>query len=247
MTIAKKIKQYVAELPDDYLLVASDVECDVSERGAVSRALQRMAQRGELSRLSSGKFYKPRVTVFGALKPSPARLVKDFLVKDGEVVGYLTGMAALAQYSLTTQISSKIEIGTNEYRGPMQRDGFDISFILQRNRITEDNIELLKILDCLKFIGKIPATSSDEACKRLIFVVREVAEADKARMVEYALNYSPYVRALYGAILELLGYGGKFTDRLKQSLSGVSKYKLDISEATLPTKKNWRIYAPTRR
>lgn len=247
MTVAKKIKQYVAELPDDYMFVASDMECDVSERGAVSRALQRMAQRGELSKLSSGKFYKPRKTVFGELKPSPMQLVKDFLVKNGEVVGYLTGMSVLSQYSLTTQISSKIEIGTNEYRGPLQRDGFDISFVLQRNKITKDSIEMLKILDCLKFINKIPATSPDEACRRMIFVIRDLSDEEKSRMAEYALKYSPYVRALCGAILEEVGCSGEIKDKLKKSLSGVSKYRLDISETTLPTKKNWRIYAPSRR
>lgn len=115
MTVSKKIKQAISEFPDDFVFAVSDLDCDVSQREAAARALQRMAENGEISKLSNGKYYKPRVTVFGNLKPSPAQVAKEFLVKDGQVIGYLTGATAFSQYSLTTQISSGIQIGTNYY------------------------------------------------------------------------------------------------------------------------------------
>lgn len=179
MTVSKKIKQAVSEFPNDFVFAVSDFDCDVSQREAAARALQRMAENGAISKLSNGKYYKPRVTVFGNLKPSPAQVAKEFLVKDGHVIGYLTGASAFSQYSLTTQISSEIQIGTNYYRRPLKRGKYNISFVLQPNDIKEDAIELLKLLDCLKFIKEIPGTTPNEACKRIICIISELNDNEK--------------------------------------------------------------------
>ena len=108
--------------------------------------------------------------VFGSLKLSPAQVAKEILVKDGRVIGYLTEPTAFSQYSLTTQISSGIQIGTNYYRSPLKRGNYNISFVLQPNDIKEDAIDLFRLLDCLKFIKEIPGTIPSEACKRIICI-----------------------------------------------------------------------------
>lgn len=245
MTVSKKIKQAISEFPDDFVFAVSDLNCDVSQREAAARALQRMAENGEISKLSNGKYYKPRVTVFGNLKPSPAQVVKEFLVKDGRVIGYLTGATAFSQYSLTTQISSEIQIGTNYYRRPLKRGSYNISFVLQPNDIKEDAIDLFRLLDCLKLIKEIPGTTPNEACKRIICIINGMDDSEKKKMAEYALNYAPSVKALLGAIMEYLGCGDSIVEPLRQSLNGISKYRIPITDAVLPNKIKWRIYEPT--
>ena len=118
---------------------------------------------------------------FWELAPSPSQIAKEYLVKNGRVIGYMTGGSAFSQYSLTTQISSDILIGTNYYRRPIQRGPYKISFVYQPNEINEDNIELLKLLDCLKYIKDIPGTTANEACKRLIFVIKDLTENKESR------------------------------------------------------------------
>lgn len=247
MTVSKKIKQTISEFPDDFVFAVSDLDCDVSQREAAARALQRMAEKGEISKLSNGKYYKPRVTVFGNLKPSPAQVAKEFLVKDGRVIGYLTGATAFSQYSLTTQISSGIQIGTNYYRRPLKRGNYNISFVLQSNEIKEDAIDLFRLLDCLKFIKEIPGTTPNEACKRIICIISELDDNEKKKMAEYALNYAPSVKALLGAIMEYLGCEDSIIEPLRQSLNGISKYRIPVTDAVLPNKTKWRIYEPARR
>lgn len=247
MTVSKKIKQDVSKFPDDFVFAVSDLDCDVSQRAAAARALQRMAENGEISKLSNGKYYKPRITVFGNLRPSPAQVAKEFLVKDGRVIGYLTGAIAFSQYSLTTQISSGIQIGTNCYRRPLKRGNYNISFVLQPNKITEDAIDLFRLLDCLKFIKKIPGTSPNEACKRIICIIKGLDDNEKKKMAEYALNYAPSVKALLGAIMEHLGCGDSIVEPLRQSLNGISRYRIPITDTILPNKTKWRIYEPARR
>lgn len=247
MTIAKRIKREISGFPDDFVFAANDLDCDVSQREAAARALQRMAERGEISKLSNGRYYKPRKTMFGHLKPSPSQIAKEFLIKDGRVIGYITGASAFSQYSLTTQISSEIQIGTNNYRRPLKRGDYKISFVLQQNEINENSVDLLRLLDCIKFIKTIPGTTVDEACKRIICIIRNLSSIEKKCVTEYALSYPPFVRALLGAIMEILDAPAKLVDVLRQSLTGISKYRLPITETTLPNKLKWRIYEPARR
>ncbi|MDE5585991.1 MAG: hypothetical protein K2I92_06575 [Muribaculaceae bacterium] len=246
MTTAKKIQRIVSDFPDDFVFVTSDIDCDVRQREAVARALQRMAERGEISKLSNGKYFKPRMTVFGALKPSPSQIAKEYLVKDGKTIGYLTGGTAFSRYSLTTQISSEIQIGTNQYRRPLKRGNHSISFVLQPNSISESDVDLLRLLDCFRFIKDIPGTTPGQACGRLMRIVNDLSEDKQVMLLQYALKYTPHVRALLGAVMEYGGSPECMTKPLRQSLNGISKYRLPISETILPNKKNWRIYEPTR-
>lgn len=247
MTIAKKIRNEISALPKDYVFGIKDLCCDASTRQAASRALQRMASQGEITKLSNGRYYKPRQTMFGELKPSPAQIAKEFLVKEGRIIGYLTGGNAFSQLSLTTQISSEIQIGTKKYRRPLRRGDFKISFVVQPNDINEESIELLRILDCIRFIKEIPGTTANEACKRIAHIIRELSGKERKTLCEYALLYPPYVRALLGAIMENMGIEPEASEKLWQSLTGVSRYRIPISDTTLPNKAKWNIHEPARK
>ena len=247
MTVSKKIRQNISDFPDDFVFSVSDLECDFSQKEAAARTLQRMAERGEVSKLSNGKYYKPRKSLFGTLRPSPSQIAKEFLTKDGRITGYLTGPTAFSQYSLTTQISSNIQIGSNVYRRPMRRGSYRLSFVVQPNEISEDTVDILRLLDCIKMIKEIPGTTPNEACKRIIHIIKDLSDKDKTKAIELALKYSPKVRALLGAIMDYVEYDKAQTDCLRNSLTGVSKYILPISDSVLPTKTNWKIYEPTRK
>jgi predicted transcriptional regulator of viral defense system len=71
---------------------------------AIVRLLSRLVAKGELEKISKGRYYKPRKTMFGTLKPAPPGIAKDFLEKESLLIGYITGTAAFAMMGLTTQI-----------------------------------------------------------------------------------------------------------------------------------------------
>lgn len=247
MTVSKIIRNRIQDFPTDFVFCVSDFQLDATQKQAAVRALQRMVEQGELRKMSKGKYYKPRQTIFGELKPSPSQIAKDFLSDGEKIIGYLTCNSIFSTLGLTTQISTKIEIGTNHYRHPLVRDGYNISFIVQRNRITNDTIPVLRILDCIRYLRDIPARTPDEACIRIIELVRGLDEPSKALMVVCALNYQPYVRALTGAIIETIDGETQDVARLFNSLSGISRYHLPVSDRTLPNKLKWRIYEPSRK
>ena len=247
MNITKEIRKRIAGFSEDYVFTASDFEIDTQNQSAVVKALNRMVKSGEISKLAKGRFYKPRKTQFGELKPSAYQIAKDYIERDGKLIGYITGYSAYNALGLTTQISSYIQIGTNKSRRSVKREKYTISFILQQNPITKKNIEILRILDAIRFIREIPATTPNEACLRLKEIVRDLNDEQREMLVKCVAKYTNYVRALCGAILEDIGCNDSILESIRKTLNGVTEYKLPISESVLPTKQNWKIYEPTRK
>lgn len=243
MTIGQKVKQRIAAFPDGIIFTISDFGLDPSNDQALAKMLSRMNASGKLSKISKGKYYKPKETPLGIIKPADHEIMKDLIEKEGKLIGYVTGPQAFASMGLTTQISSSIVIGSRKYRRPIQRGEYKISFLQQDNIITKDNINLLRILDAIKMIRDIPAVSPDAACKGITSLIQGLSPKSRKELELLSLSYTSYVRALLGAILEYSGYSSTV---IRNSINGLTSYKLPISESVLPNKSNWNIYEPSR-
>lgn len=216
----------------------ADLDLPAEMQTATAKALSRMVADGLLRKIGKGKFYKPTITRFGEMPPMIEELTKDLLFKEDERIGYITGIPAFSQMGLTTQISSKVIIGAAQYRRPLKRGGYEISFMTQGNEITEKSLPLLRILDALKYIKKIPAALPDEIIGTIQGQLKTMSEGERDNIIIYAKKYAPSVRALLGAICDNLGY---YCKELKRSLNPFTKYAVGISESILPTKSNWNI------
>ena len=179
MVIASLIKEKLSLTPAGVVLTTRDFGVEMRYQPALAKALNRLVLQGELQKIAKGKYYIPKKTIFGNLKPADSELVKDFLEQNGKIVGYITGTTAFASMGLTTQISSSILVGTNKYRRPITRNGVKISFLLQENAITSSNIPLLRILDALRLIKEIPATSPDECVTNIRKAIVALSEEQK--------------------------------------------------------------------
>ncbi|KAA6320425.1 hypothetical protein EZS27_029805 [termite gut metagenome] len=241
MKIIDIIENQIKKIPQGQVFTYTDFDIEVERKDTIVKTLNNLVVKGKIAKLSKGKFYKPQVTEFGILQPSSYQIVKDFIEKDGELIGYFTGYSVYNDLLLTTQIANVIQIGTNQYRRALKRGNYKISFILQPNPITRYNFRLLQILDAVRFVRDIPATTTDEACQRLIQIFKGFTPDEQEKITKLALQYTDYVRALCGAILETNGAGKSLLTMLDKSLSGVSTYKLVVSEQILPTKTKWRI------
>lgn len=239
-----KTTDYIAysidRLPKGYVFTYEDFMDKVKSKEAVIKALNRMAASGKIAKLSKGRFYKPEISAFGKLKPDRYQIVKDLLEQDGKINGYLTGYSIYNQLGLTTQVSNIIQIGKNTVRPAFKRGGYKISFVLQKNTITKNNIPLLQILDSIRYIKKIPDTTISSACKRLVEIIKKLSVENKSALVRLALKYPPSARALLGAILEEIG-NLSLTEPLSKSLNPITTYKLPGANKTLASVINWNI------
>jgi len=241
MKVIDIIENKIDKMPLNYIFTYSDFVIENKCTSSIIKSLNKLSKEGKISKLAKGKFYKFRKTKYGNTKPSAYEIVKDFIEKDGKLIGYLTGHAIYSDLGLTTQISNKIQIGTNKYRRTLKRDKYTVSFVVQPNHITKDNYELLQILDSMRFIKQIPASTPNEICERLQWIISQVPTQKQTTIVNLSLKYTDAVRALLGAILEEMNAETLLLQKLQKSLNEISEYKLGISETILPTVKNWRI------
>jgi hypothetical protein len=230
----------IDRLPKGYIFTYADFTTEVNRKEAIIKALNRMAVSGKITKLSKGKYYKPENTPFGKLQPNQAQIVKDLLEDNGKPSGYLTGYSIYNQLGLTTQVSNIIQIGKNQVRPNFKRERYTIAFVKQKNIITKENIQLLQILDAIRYIKKIPDSSIENCCKRFLAILKNISEKDTNTLVRLALKYPPATRALLGVLLEQLQQS-KATEPLFRSLNPITKYKLTGAAKVLSATEKWNI------
>ena len=239
MLQSKAIEQAVKSFRTDYVFTYRDLGLPPESSANVIRKLNRMADMGTIKRLSKGRFYKPKKTMFGNLKPSQEEVVKDLLEKDGKIIGYLTGVSIFGQLGLTTQISNIIEIGVKGKKNNTSRGMYTIRFVQQTNQITRSNIPLLQLLDSIKNIKRIPDTTPDNSYNRISAIIKSLDEKSLDLMIKLAMKYNPMTRAIAGAIIEEL-YGEEKARVLRDTLNPITIYKVGLTKKVLSSN-NFRI------
>jgi len=240
MNNAEIIRTMVDRLPKGYIFTYSDILYDVNKMESVVKTLNRLVYSGKIQKISKGRFYKPQRSIFGELKPEINEIVKDLLKKDGKVIGYITGYTIFNELGLTDQVSSTIQIGRNETRQSFQRDIYTISFFKQNNVITKDKIPLLQILDSIRYIKKIPATTIQRSCTRFIKILIDLPTNQIILMMKLSKKYPPSTRALLGAIIDesLIKVD---TNPLLKTLNPITTYKIPEAANTLKFSDKWNI------
>lgn len=240
MKVSDLVKNKINRLPEGYVFTYDDFTGEVKNESALKLALFKLVKSSKIERLSKGRFYKPKQGLTGKLYPDEYEVVKDLLKSDNKVIGYLTGLGIFNRLGLTTQMSNVIQIGSNFDKKQIKRGKYNIKYIRQWNKITAENINLLQLLDCIRFIKNIPDTSPDQSFKRLVYLVEELQKTDVKIFTSLALNYPPSTRALAGAILEKLNFDD-LSAKLLNSLNPTTHFKLDISTNQIPNKLKWKI------
>jgi hypothetical protein len=230
----------INKLPKGFVFTYTDFNLEKHNKEAVIKALNRMAASGKIAKLSKGKYYKPENSIFGMLEPIPTQVIKDLLEENGKITGYLTGYSMYNRLGLTTQVSNTIHIGKNQIRPRFKRDYYSIAFVKQKNTITKENIELLQILDSIRYIKKIPDTSMESLCKRFLAILNSIPDLQINTMMRLALKYSPATRALLGAFIDQLNRDLS-TNELFKSLNPITKYNIPRLANVLGTSQKWNI------
>ena len=231
---SKGIKKRILDFEMGKVFRLEDLELSRSEYNAAVVALGRLVQEGEIERLSPGVYYKPKQTRFGVVGPSMEERFRDLLYDEDTPIGYLTGLYAFNLFGLTTQHSSILEIGTNFPKRNTKRGIYAIRFVLQKNQICQDNIDMLRLLDCLKWIKKIPGTTVDKSYTLLKKKVSEYEKKDHKQLVELSLKYTPLTRALLGSMLT----DESLVATLHQTLNPLTRFRIGLSPSLVSSQWN---------
>ena len=240
MKTSNFINSEISRLPQSTIFTYKDFIKEGNSREATIKALNRKVASGEIAKIAKGKFYVPQQSIFGVLKPNEEEMIKDLLEENGEIVGYLTGLSMYNRLGLTTQVSAVTVIGKNEVRPAFKRGYLRIHFIKQKNKITKDNVQLLQILDAIRYVKEIPDADIDFLCNRFLSILKNIPTDFQSKMVELALLYPPATRALLGALLNELGVID-LTKPLYKSLNPITVYKLPRASKVLSSTQKWNI------
>jgi hypothetical protein len=237
---AQIVRQKVEKMPPGEVFDYSRFNFEASEELSLAKSLSRMARQGAIVRLARGKYYKPKNTSYGRLRPSESALVEALTFRNSQRIGYLTGTSVYNRMGLTTQVPNTIVIATNKPLPPKTMEGYRVKYVKREVDIRDQNIPLLQTLDAISDIKYIPDTSPEEVIKVLVVRIKSLSEEERRQLVKLSLNYNAGTRALLGAILE------KYVptvevNKLADSLNPLSTYEIGVSETILPNKQSWNI------
>jgi hypothetical protein len=240
MSLAIRIRNRVSELTDGTTFKYADLGIERNEYQTAAKVLERMQANDLIRKTTKGVFYKPKQSVFGEITPNYGDQLKLYLFENGKRIGYETGVSLYNKMGLTTQMAYQIKIASRSKRIFINRGALKASAVKSYAEVTEDNYQLLGLLDAIKDIKAIPDCSITKAVAIIRSKIQSLSESQLNELIKYALFYPSRVRALLGAILENSNNYSKI-DVLKESLNPLTKIKLGISENELPTIKNWNI------
>lgn len=101
-TTAEQILSFAAARPEGAMLSAKEL-LHLGNRGAVDRALSRLAGRGRLLRVGRGLYTLPIQTRFGEIPPKTQTIIQALTERTGETI-VAHGAAAANRLGLSTQI-----------------------------------------------------------------------------------------------------------------------------------------------
>lgn len=240
MKVTAKIERSIHSLQDGVAFRYQQLNIEQTEYVAATKALERLIRKGSVKRVSKGLFYKPRKSAFGLLGPGEKEILKHYLFQDGKRIAYVTGLSLYNRLGLTSQIPGTIKVASRAKRITTKIGSIAVKPIKSYVDVTDENFYLLEILDAIKDFKKIPDLNKRSAITILRNKIDTLQEKDLARIINYALNYPPRVKAFLGAILESTGKSND-TSSLKKSLNPLSTYHLGIKEDLLPTAPLWNI------
>lgn len=237
-SVARAVKSELRKIKEGEVFGYQRFTVSGKEELALAKTLSRLSKQGEIKRISKGRYYKPRKTSFGILRPSEGEIIKTQLYKNGKRIGYLTGSALYNQLGLTTQVPNTLVIARNAIQPPREINGYRIKYVKRTIRFTERDIPFLELLEAFKNIREIPDSSPSQSLPVLIRKLRELSSGEVNALIQLALQFNPATRALIGAVLEQYMPGTRYSV-LKESLNPLSKYKLEIDSSLLPNKTKW--------
>ncbi|MDE6608179.1 MAG: hypothetical protein K2K54_10560 [Lachnospiraceae bacterium] len=161
-------KNYVAGEP----IFTSDIEISGLSDENLRYHLKRLTDDGILCRFEAGIYYFPKTNIWG----EPMTLSVDtvavhkYIKRRGKRIGYYSGYTLANRMGLSSQVPFVEEITSNFAPAPVRELTIkNRKYILRRPtvEITEENVQVLQILDCLKDIEKCAEEELD-VCGRIL-------------------------------------------------------------------------------
>lgn len=221
----------------------NQLEIEPEKYFAATKALSRMVKEGKLKRASIGKYYKPKQSPFGELKPAEGELLRTYLFNNGKRIAYITGPALYNRLGLTTQVPKTIQVASRDKRITVKVGNLRVKPVKSYVDVSNENYNLLGLLDAIKDFKNIPDRDTENTLLQLRQLLKALDRNDLLQLSDIVLSYPPRTRALTGALLEWIGTkdNDNLIRKIANSLNPLSTYSFSISGKVLPAAEKWKI------
>ncbi len=237
MIVSKEVKKIISKKRDGEVITYDDF-AKLGNLNSVALALSRLYKSGEIGKLGKGLFYKPKKTKFGELKPSENEILKALLKKNKQ--GFVSGVSSQNKMGLTTQVPNKLIISGKLERHERVIGNLTIKYRKSDIPFENKNFEHLQVVDAVKNIKRIPDATVSDSLSLIKDKIEKYDEKEIKDIFRIAKKSPPRVRAIIGAIFELMNID-KYSVELYKTLNPLTTYKLKVEDNVLPNKKKWKI------
>jgi predicted transcriptional regulator of viral defense system len=241
MKVTNKIKTKIDRIDTGEVFGYDTLGITSNEVIAASKALSRLVENGYIKRAKKGFYYRPKMTVFGETKPREETLLSIYLFDKKRQIGYISGTRLYNRLGLTTQIPNSIRIASFDKQVKGKVGNMLVKPAKSYVKVTADNIKYLEFLDVIKDLNTIPDLQKSDGLVYLKKVIYDFDFAEIKKLVTYGVAYPPKVRALLGALLEVMNTNPVTYEVLKKSINPSSSYEYGISSTLLSTANSWNI------
>lgn len=231
MKLSDNIKKLIAGKPERELFSINHLLKNKDDYQTVAKILSRMVSNGIIHRLEdkAGVYYRPKISKYGAIKPSMRDVLKFLLFDENKQKAYVSGHSIYNSYGFSTQIPSVVTIASNEIRRPYVIGGVYVKYVKAYSGINKGNVKLLQILDIVNGIQDIMDASVKNSYNRLVNIILELGDNEKKQLIKLGESYPPRAKdLLYNIFLRFSDYHSEQLSKLKVSSSYKPKYQWEI-------------------
>ena len=174
-------------------IFTDDIEIPGMTEGNLRYHFKKLTDEGSLCRFEPGVYYFPKTNIFGEPMPLSADTVAvhKYIMRRGKRVGYYSGYTLANRMGLSTQVPFTEEI-TSNYAPAVVRELTikNRKYILRRPNVvvTEENVQVLQFLDCLKDVDRCAEEALD-VCGQILTKYAMEHEITKSLIDQFISNY----------------------------------------------------------
>lgn len=159
-------------------ILVADIQYDGMTRNTMRQQIMKLTDSGQLRRYDTGVYFIPRESIFksGTQLSRDKVIERKYLLDNGALCGYVSGVMFANRLGLTTQVPTTYEIVTNKASSDYRETRLAAADVILRRprvRITEENARELQLLDLLKDIDTYAEIDIAEQKTRIRNYMRE--------------------------------------------------------------------------
>ena len=203
------------------LIFLKDIKLDKISNSSLRVYMKRLVDNGTLMKSYSGAYYIPKKVTFNNKTVTNTIIEEDYIFgkyikNNNKIFGYYSHYTLANMLGLSSQVPYVLEIRTNNTKSKVRKIEIDgRSFIIRKSyvKITNDNVQVLELLDILKDLDEYIDLGNEGMAKKSLadfIVVNNISLEDVKKYIGH------YPAKVYKTIFE-----GGFYELFTQQSRGV--------------------------